>query len=234
MTWPRFTGPIREECLGDYIGEDNLELMWLTGRLAPDFKNIADFRTDHGDAIRKVFGEFVVLCCRLKLIIDRDATAVLLSRVEHLKEKIAKGSIAVGSRAARTKLLRRAALTQAPSERGGPAKSTVPLAAPTHRVAVGHQLQDVRVAHNLAPALGNGGWSTRLCKARLGPRKPGGEAQPGMNRRQDLSSLHPAFQRARVIVGGRAAFARPAPWRRNAWGAAKRLKRTSCWPKTTR
>ena len=30
----------------------NVELMWLTGRLAPDFKTITDFRKDHGDAIR--------------------------------------------------------------------------------------------------------------------------------------------------------------------------------------
>ena len=115
----------------------NVELMWLTGRLAPDFKTIADFRKDHGDAIRKVCREFVVLCRRLKLFsdgivaidgskfkavnnrdknftdrklkarmeqledsikrylveldrADRDATAVLPSRVDHLKEKITK------------------------------------------------------------------------------------------------------------------------------------------------
>ncbi len=114
----------------------NVELMWLTGRLAPDFKTIADFRKDHGDAIRKVCREFVVLCRRLKLFTDgivaidgskfnavnsrdkdftdrklqarieqledsikrymaeldradRDATAVLPTRVAHLKEKIA-------------------------------------------------------------------------------------------------------------------------------------------------
>ncbi len=29
----------------------NVELMWLTGRLAPDFKTIADFRRDNGPAI---------------------------------------------------------------------------------------------------------------------------------------------------------------------------------------
>ncbi len=115
----------------------NVELMWLTGRLAPDFKTIADFRKDHGEAIRKVCREFVVLCRRLKLFTDgivaidgskfkavnnrdknftdrklqarmqqledsikrylieldradRDATTVLPSRVDHLKEKIAK------------------------------------------------------------------------------------------------------------------------------------------------
>lgn len=49
----------------------NVELMWLTGRLAPDFKTIADFRRDHGDAIRKVCREFVTLCRRLNLFADR-------------------------------------------------------------------------------------------------------------------------------------------------------------------
>ena len=32
----------------------NVELMWLTGRLTPDFKTIADFRKDNGKAIRNV------------------------------------------------------------------------------------------------------------------------------------------------------------------------------------
>jgi BMFP domain-containing protein YqiC len=45
----------------------NIELMWLTGRLAPDFKTIADFRKDNGTAIRAVCGRFVELCRRLKL-----------------------------------------------------------------------------------------------------------------------------------------------------------------------
>ena len=48
----------------------NVELMWLTGRLAPDFKTIADFRKDHGAAIRKVCREFVLLCRRLQLFAD--------------------------------------------------------------------------------------------------------------------------------------------------------------------
>jgi hypothetical protein len=48
----------------------NVELMWLTGRLAPDFKTIADFRKDHGTAIRNVCREFVLLCRRLKLFAD--------------------------------------------------------------------------------------------------------------------------------------------------------------------
>ena len=45
----------------------NLELMWLAGYLAPDFKTIADFRKDHGEALRAVCGQFVELCRRLKL-----------------------------------------------------------------------------------------------------------------------------------------------------------------------
>jgi len=45
----------------------NIELVWLIGRLMPDFKTIADFRKDNGEAIRKVCREFVVLCRRLEL-----------------------------------------------------------------------------------------------------------------------------------------------------------------------
>src|SRR5215212_6556669 len=45
----------------------NVELMWLTERLAPDFKTIADFRKDNGVAIRAVCAQFVGLCRRLKL-----------------------------------------------------------------------------------------------------------------------------------------------------------------------
>jgi transposase len=45
----------------------NIELMWLTERLAPDFKTIADFRKDNGVAIRLVCREFVVLCRKLNL-----------------------------------------------------------------------------------------------------------------------------------------------------------------------
>ncbi len=46
----------------------NVELMWLTGRLVPDHKTIADFRRDNGDAIRQVCGRFVLLCRRMGLL----------------------------------------------------------------------------------------------------------------------------------------------------------------------
>jgi transposase len=45
----------------------NVELMWLTERLAPDFKTIADFRKDNGVAIRLVCRVFVMLCRKLNL-----------------------------------------------------------------------------------------------------------------------------------------------------------------------
>jgi len=48
----------------------NVELMWLTGRLTPDFKTIADFRKDNGKAIRSVCREFIVLCRQLNLFAE--------------------------------------------------------------------------------------------------------------------------------------------------------------------
>jgi hypothetical protein len=45
----------------------NIEPMWLTGRLAPDFKTIADFRKDNGAAIQSVCRQFVGLCRQLGL-----------------------------------------------------------------------------------------------------------------------------------------------------------------------
>ena len=46
----------------------NVEVLWLTGRLVPDHKTIADFRKDNGSAIRKVCARFVVLCRELGLL----------------------------------------------------------------------------------------------------------------------------------------------------------------------
>jgi transposase len=48
----------------------NVELMWLVGRLSPDFKTIADFRRDNGKAIRAVCREFVMLCRQLNLFTE--------------------------------------------------------------------------------------------------------------------------------------------------------------------
>jgi transposase len=44
--------------------------MWLTGRLAPDFKTIARFRKDNCKAIRSVCRQLVMLCQRLDLFAE--------------------------------------------------------------------------------------------------------------------------------------------------------------------
>ena len=48
----------------------NVEVMWLTGRLVPDHKTIADFRKDNGQAIRQVCARFVELCRSVGLFTD--------------------------------------------------------------------------------------------------------------------------------------------------------------------
>jgi len=54
-------------CL-EHETQRNVEMMWLTGRLAPDHKTISDFRKDNGEAIRLVCREFVMLCRKLNLL----------------------------------------------------------------------------------------------------------------------------------------------------------------------
>jgi transposase len=48
----------------------NVELMWLLGRLTPDFKTIADFRKDNSKGIKNTCREFIGLCRQLKLFAD--------------------------------------------------------------------------------------------------------------------------------------------------------------------
>ena len=84
----------------------NLELIWLCGRLTPDFKTIADFRKDNGPAILKVCKEFILLCRRLdlfseaivaidgskfKAVNNRDRTFTkgkIASRIAHLEADV--------------------------------------------------------------------------------------------------------------------------------------------------
>ena len=53
----------------------NIELMWLTGRLAPDFKTIADFRRDNRAAIGLVCRGFVQYC-RLEGLFGAELVAI--------------------------------------------------------------------------------------------------------------------------------------------------------------
>lgn len=84
----------------------NVELMWLTGRLAPDHKTIADFRRENGAAIRRTCAEFVELCRRIgvlkggcvavdgskfKAVNNRDRNftrAKITSRLAHLEKEV--------------------------------------------------------------------------------------------------------------------------------------------------
>jgi transposase len=54
----------------------NLELIWLTGKLMPDFKTIADFRKDNGQAIRNVCREFILLWRQLDLLFSEAIVAI--------------------------------------------------------------------------------------------------------------------------------------------------------------
>lgn len=86
----------------------NVEVMWLTGRLVPDHKTIADFRRDSGSAIRRTCAEFVELCRRIgtlkgdceaidgskfKAVNNRDRNFTkgkIASRIEHLEASVAR------------------------------------------------------------------------------------------------------------------------------------------------
>src|SRR5471032_1276106 len=61
-------------------GGRNLEVMWLTGRLAPDHKTIADFRKDNGRAIKKVCARFVELLAKASVAIDGSKFKAVNSR----------------------------------------------------------------------------------------------------------------------------------------------------------
>ena len=49
----------------------NVEVMWLTGRLTPDHKTIADFRKDSGRAIKQVCVQFIEVCRQMGLLCAR-------------------------------------------------------------------------------------------------------------------------------------------------------------------
>jgi len=50
-----------------WLCETNIDAMWLTGRLTPDFRTIADFRKDHAKQLKLVFKLFVKMCAELNL-----------------------------------------------------------------------------------------------------------------------------------------------------------------------
>jgi transposase len=64
----------------------NVELIWLTGSLKPDFKTIADFRKDNGPAIRNVCRQFVALCRDINLL-DSASVAIDGSKFKAVNAK---------------------------------------------------------------------------------------------------------------------------------------------------
>lgn len=58
---------VRSSRLLERESQRNVEVMWLTGKLTPDFKTIADFRKDNLAAIKAVCREFTLLCKKLEL-----------------------------------------------------------------------------------------------------------------------------------------------------------------------
>lgn len=86
----------------------NVEVMWLTGRLVPDHKTIADFRRDNGPGIRQACARFVELCRQIDVLTgasvaidgskfkavnnrDRNFTAGKVSlRISHLEDSAAR------------------------------------------------------------------------------------------------------------------------------------------------
>jgi transposase len=71
----------------------NLEVMWLTGRLIPDHKTIADFRKDSGPAIKQVCVQFVELCRLMGLLttasVAIEATHFLMKRLPKVATEMA-------------------------------------------------------------------------------------------------------------------------------------------------
>ena len=62
------------------------EVIWLLRSLKPDFKTIADFRSDNRAAFKKVFRDFVILCRRLDLF-GRELLAVDGTRIKAVNNK---------------------------------------------------------------------------------------------------------------------------------------------------
>ncbi|MGB3554537.1 MAG: IS1182 family transposase [Jannaschia sp.] len=74
----------------------NVELIWLTGRLVPDHKTIADFRRDNGAGIRRACAQFVELCRRIG-VLKGDCVAIDGSKfkaVNNRDRNFTKGKIA--------------------------------------------------------------------------------------------------------------------------------------------
>ena len=64
----------------------NVEVMWLMGKLTPDFRTIADFRKDNAKALKNVFRAFVKICMELDLY-EKDLIAIDGSKFKAVNSK---------------------------------------------------------------------------------------------------------------------------------------------------
>lgn len=64
----------------------NVEVMWLMGKLTPDFRTIADFRKDNAKALKRVFRTFVEICMELKLY-EKELIAIDGSKFKAVNSK---------------------------------------------------------------------------------------------------------------------------------------------------
>ncbi|MGH6846638.1 MAG: IS1182 family transposase [Methylocella sp.] len=80
LNWVRSSRRLEMEC------HRNIEVIWLLRTLKPDFKTIADFRSDNRAAFRSVFRQFVLLCRRLDLF-GRELLAVDGTRIKAVNNK---------------------------------------------------------------------------------------------------------------------------------------------------
>jgi transposase len=58
---------IRSSRLLEREAQRNVEVIWLTGRLMPDDKTVANFRRENREAIRRVYRDFTGLCRKMDL-----------------------------------------------------------------------------------------------------------------------------------------------------------------------
>src|SRR6185312_8833131 len=112
----------------------NLEVMWLTGRLFPDHKTIADFRKDNGPAIKKVCAQFVALCRKMGLL-AKESVARYLSQLDTADRQTASGEAPSEELVARTTRLKEKLIKLEEEVKRLKAIEKVMLAAPDQQVS---------------------------------------------------------------------------------------------------
>ena len=85
---------IQSSCRLERETQRNIEPMWLTGRLMPDFKTIADFRRGSGPAIGAACAQFLMLCRQVNLFTRAGGATSDLARCS-VSLPIAKVDIAI-------------------------------------------------------------------------------------------------------------------------------------------